>query len=134
MANRTKGRHFKYESRKVRVKEVPCIRCGTPTLSGGTTAVCDMCKEEKQREKVKRMLENRCSTPKQWQYEVVYDPDKEYGYQKGATFYPLDIDTMCQANIQAFTLGTILRRHELYFKVICDRVSGKQSLIPIEQP
>jgi hypothetical protein len=97
--NRTKGRKFKYESRKIRKKEIPCSRCGSPALSAGTTIVCDMCKEEEHRNKVNRMLENRCSTPKTWQYEVVFDPDREYGYPKGATFYPLDIEPMCQANI-----------------------------------
>ena len=91
-------------------------------MTSGTWGYCDECKETSYKNRKLKEVHIR-----EDRYYVVNDPNKEYGYCKGASFYQREINWMLKACNHSLTPGTILRRGEELFKVV-QTISGKQRL------
>ena len=110
-------------------KQVPCRECGSPTPSKSTYAVCDECKILLHRHRQRHFLKNM-------HYQVIYDPDQEWGYRNTAVFSVTELNIMRQSvNQPSLTPGTILKRGNQYFIIEPpDGHYGNQKLVPLDAP
>jgi len=106
------------------------LKCGTLVqVTKATRKICEDCKEQDR----KRKEGKKRNKYGEFKFVVIYDPDKDYVYPKGASISPIEKDLMVKPCYHAFTPGMILKRGRHYYKVVEDH-KQKQNLVPIAAP